>query len=441
MPKRRNSKKVLSASRYRVIGTQRRTKFYLKPDRLATGFPQYAAEFVGPDSAMRAALRENNSGVWGFKWKVERFTKSVKLNPSQVAKVQARGGKRFVVATHSKESDTKLLDRVNAVKVIKRINTNGLIEATAGLQALEYLGGKVMPKRFPKRRNASPVNEWDFDDDDLNESARLGSQQARALGHSEREHRQAPKLFTITWYSPLRGKRTGFMRPIEAHNMTDAKRQAKAMITNDPKATNFVAKEAKRANPTKVISANIGEKIAQLTREGMPHNQAVAVAFAEKRTGKINPRRKKRNPASIREMSERFNGKASGAVIELKAASNAPASLSRAGKLVLLKLVDGHKVLRIPGAVVCIDPKTERLWIAGNRAPLLNRKAKPGERLSCGELERIVYETAKKHIGHGKTFEYDHKFETPRPSLHIDDEGMPLIVGGDYKIRKEGIVN
>lgn len=185
---------------------------------------------------------------------------------------------------------------------------------------------------------APPLNEWDFDDAaDEEEAFSLGSKAARTLGHARRAHRTAARFFFVTWYSPLRGKRTGFVRPIEAHSAADAKRQAKAMITNDPKATNFVAKEAKH-NPAKAgyqwqhsdgetktrvfatkaeatqacrialkdfgrtamrrwklrkvkVNPTVSQKISQLRREGVPQKQAVAVALSEKRAGKVNPKR------------------------------------------------------------------------------------------------------------------------------------------------------
>ncbi len=151
----------------------------------------------------------------------------------------------------------------------------------------------------------------------------------------------------------------------------------------------------------------------------------------------------RRNP-STKEMSERFTGAASGKVAELKASDRAPANLARAGKLIFLKLADKKVQLRIPGAIVCIDPKTEKLWIAGNRAPLLTPKAKAGEVLDFGDVEKICYETAKAHIENGRVTEYVHSFGGNggrKPRLQVDKDGMPILSGGEYKIRAEGIVN
>lgn len=155
---------------------------------------------------------------------------------------------------------------------------------------------------------------------------------------------------------------------------------------------------------------------------------------------KRQTRKSKRNP-SVAAIAEKFQGKTDGAIEEFHAASSAPANLARAGKLVFLKV--GAKTFRLPGAMVAIAPN-EKLWIVSKRAPVFSTKAKPGEGLDVGEITQICYETAKSHIGEGKRFEYVHEFGEDggkRPHLIIDHEGMPILHGGDYKIRAEGIVN
>lgn len=154
---------------------------------------------------------------------------------------------------------------------------------------------------------------------------------------------------------------------------------------------------------------------------------------------------RKLNP-TVREMSQRFQGKATGAVKEYFASDHAPRlDFSRAGKFIFLKLENSSKQLRIPGAVVTIDPKTEKLWIAGNRAPLFNRHAAAkGDLLDHGPVTHICYLTAKAHIGNGKTFEYVHPFGEEGgtlPHLCVDYEGMPVLRGGSYRIKQAGIVD
>jgi rubrerythrin len=149
---------------------------------------------------------------------------------------------------------------------------------------------------------------------------------------------------------------------------------------------------------------------------------------------------RKKNP-SVAAIAEKFQGDTNGAIEQFHAASSAPANLARAGKLVFLKV--GAQTFRLPGAMVAIAPN-EKLWIVSKRAPVFTTKAKPGEGLDVGEITQICYETAKRHVGNGKTFEYVHEFGEDggkRPHLIIDHEGMPILRGGDYKIRAEGIVD
>jgi len=58
------------ANHYVVTGKQRNTRFWLKPDGLATGFRVGAKRFLTRWQAQSAADAENASGVWGFKWVV-----------------------------------------------------------------------------------------------------------------------------------------------------------------------------------------------------------------------------------------------------------------------------------------------------------------------------------------------------------------------------------
>lgn len=164
--------------------------------------------------------------------------------------------------------------------------------------------------------------------------------------------------------------------------------------------------------------------------------------LASKVSGK--KKNSKRNP-SIAEMSKRFQGRATGKTEEYYASDYAPRlNFSRGGKLVFLKLKG--TTVRVAGAVVAIDPKTEKLWIAGSDARgLFKRKAaRKGEVLDFGEIDAICYLTAKQHIGSGKTYEYVHEFGEEggrKPHLLIDYEGMPIIKGGSYKIRSAGIID
>ncbi len=149
--------------------------------------------------------------------------------------------------------------------------------------------------------------------------------------------------------------------------------------------------------------------------------------------------RKRKNP-SVTAIADKFQGEANGDLNEYYAADSAPKNLARAGKLVFLKVAG--KQIRLPNAMVAIAPN-EKLWITGKHA-LFATKAKKGEGLDMGEVSHICYRTAKAHIENAETVEYVHEFGEDggkRPHLIIDHEGMPILRGGDYKIRAEGIIN
>lgn len=55
---------------YVVTGKERKTRFWLKPDGLATGFRKGARRFLTRAQAQAVADKENASNVWRFKWVV-----------------------------------------------------------------------------------------------------------------------------------------------------------------------------------------------------------------------------------------------------------------------------------------------------------------------------------------------------------------------------------
>mgnify|MGYP001568997099 CR=1 FL=1 len=58
------------STHYVVTGKERNSRFWLKPDKLATGFRKGAERFLSRDKAQAAADTENVSHAWRFKWVV-----------------------------------------------------------------------------------------------------------------------------------------------------------------------------------------------------------------------------------------------------------------------------------------------------------------------------------------------------------------------------------
>lgn len=268
--------------------------------------------------------------------------------------------------------------RTRTVKPKGRL-PNGITEAAAGLQALEYLGGKVKKTSLGAKPKFNPRAK--------------GSRDPLGVWHKENpiEHPWALGVKAIQYLQAMAGVR-------------------------------------------------LDKAEAERLWAGMSWNQRTKTLAVYRQIRNAPKQKPERNP-SVTTLSKTFQGEADGSIEKSYAATGAPANLARAGRLVFLKA--NGKTFRIPGAVVAIAPN-EKLWIVGDHAPLFETKARNGEGLDVGEVTHICYETAKAHIGNGKTFEYVHEFGEDggkRPHLIIDHEGMPLLRGGDYRIRAEGIVN
>lgn len=337
--------------------------------------------------------------------------------------------------------DNSIGDR--SIKKLRKVNPIGLIDLASNLQAADYLLQKAGPKKRSKKKN--PKYKGLKTVAPTPKAAREIIAEAkdylnRTWDGTETENRafhQLVSAYEVAGFSEARARDA-------ATRELNKKRKTKKN-PSDPihrlalEGIHYVNTDGKGARFLKQAIANAETHRASLSgKERQAATKLILHAKRElRRRGQATA---KQNP-SVQAIAEKFQGRASGAVREYKAASVAPSNLARLGKLVLI-VVEG-RTIRIPGAMACVDTK-EKLWIVGNRAPLFTVKAKPGQRINYGFIDRIVYDTAKAHIGNGKRYEYDHHLGEDggrKPELHVDHEGMPVIVGGDYKITKAGIVN
>ena len=275
----------------------------------------------------------------------------------------------------------------------REMKRNGIVEAAAGLQALEYLGGKVKRTKVGRAPKFNPK--------------RHGSRDALGVWHADAV--ENPRTLLANRY-----------------RVTGTQRRTKFYLKPDGLATGFPESAMEFAGPDSAQRAANKENASKVWGFKWKIERFTKPVTA--------------NP-SVTEVSRMFQGEANGAITRKDAPDSAPADLARIGRFVFLKLDNGH-TLRIPRAMVAADTKG-KLWIVG-KGPLLSRKAHVGERLDYGEIAAICYDTAKSHIGGGKRYEYVHDFGEnggKRPRLLVDHEGMPLISGGDYKIEARGIVN
>lgn len=387
-----------------------------------------------------------------------------------------------------------LIGHVKAEPVKRNSRTNGIVEAAAGLQALEYIGAKAKksglgrkPKYNPPvkgsrdafgvwhtenplpaylrfgtararkalalERKAKQLIERSLDLQEQGKQAEADRVWAQAIALKKRakaagEYTQGPiqKLPNPTYFWSANTRTRGRLEgTVTATTKRAAKKRVKQELNADGVGRIRITNPGNRPRPSRpkqtewFVFAKNGYRLGSVYAS----TQAAARAAAFRKYGVSGLRvstKRARNP-SVEDLSRTFQGEADGSLQRDYAATGAPSNLARAGKLVFLKVAG--RTIRIPGATVAIAPN-KRLWITGDHAPLFETKARNGEGLDVGEVSHICYETAKAHIGEGKTFEYVHEFGEDggrRPHLIIDHEGMPILRGGDYEVKAEGIVN
>lgn len=330
---------------------------------------------------------------------------------------------------------------------------NGIVEAAAGLQALEYIGAKAKrgglgrkPKYNPRRptqgraeipgKSAVYPKKWQLRKAVQKTAAQLRKIDKMSPVWKERlaAHEQAIRdywEYVDAWqrHNPrAKGSRDAFG---VWHAENPSGWNEPALKTNQTFKIFF---RESAAQPWAEVGSVAAKSVHTAIQKWRRRNK-VSGHVTAKRASQANP--------SVQEVSRMFQGDTNGDVKNMHASDSAPGNLARIGRLVFLQVEGQRRPLRLPGAMVAADTRG-RLWIVGTRAPLFNQKAKPGEALDFGELRRICYDTAKAHIGNGKRFEYVHEFGEDggkRPHLLIDHEGMPILRGGDYKLEARGIVN
>jgi hypothetical protein len=156
--------------------------------------------------------------------------------------------------------------------------------------------------------------------------------------------------------------------------------------------------------------------------------------------------------AQFNKLSKMFQGKVSGERKNVLASDLQPDKTVRGGSLSKL-IING-----LNGKKYQIDSfgsdawfsfdRRKNLWLSGKDARL-NLKANgikiSDKQMHClGYLEQINYITRKNHIEKGELVEYYHKLgevNGAKPTIWVDADGFFIIIGGDYDIWKEGIVN
>lgn len=151
------------------------------------------------------------------------------------------------------------------------------------------------------------------------------------------------------------------------------------------------------------------------------------------------------NSDKLETLSAEFQGKIDNKEFTSTAPNPAPKQLARLGQLVLIKTKNGFQLDFGKDAWLCADAR-RNLWCVGNGARVKNVKNPPSknEMAYIGEINQIDYITDKQHIENGAMTHFFHELgevDGQKPSLYIDSDGFPIIVGGNYDIWNVGIVN
>lgn len=159
---------------------------------------------------------------------------------------------------------------------------------------------------------------------------------------------------------------------------------------------------------------------------------------------RAKPADKKRNPEvaeAVAQVYEMFQGRPIGEHKTAAAPDGTPDDLAQLGTLSYLKTTQ-RSVTRTwrfdptNAPILCAD-SDGNLHIIGE----VITQEPAGD---MGALVKIGYITTKDHIGDAQEFDFRHRFGEnggQPPHLHIDAEGFFHIVGGDYRLQAEGIVN
>lgn len=155
-----------------------------------------------------------------------------------------------------------------------------------------------------------------------------------------------------------------------------------------------------------------------------------------------------KNPAKPRvprsRLFENFQGRPTSTVKRYETSIHVPSRLIQLGDLLEIKLA-GERPIKINGdRVKLCATQAGKLAIVGKRFAKVNPALKRNEISRIGEIDHVVYRTHKPHHGDQPGQAYIHKLgevSGKMPTLYVDRDGFPLVRGGNYRIRPEGIVD
>jgi len=168
-------------------------------------------------------------------------------------------------------------------------------------------------------------------------------------------------------------------------------------------------------------------------------------------------KRERRNPRNgsltdkfkrgIDDVSKMFQGAIRKGRKYLAASDIQPKVTARLGelkKIIVKNPQQGRVVISFDGDAMLSADRRKNLYISGEGSRLTNIQLPKSGLEYLGTLYQVNYVTDKAHIENGEITEYYHPFgeiNRERPNVFVDKDGFLHVLGGDYDIWQEGIVN
>lgn len=236
-----------------------------------------------------------------------------------------------------------------------------------------------------------------------------------------------------------------------AFNDTDIKRALKAVIKEIRQDSFLYTTEQNQTLEKQILGKNDENWFASrgIRRNGAKRNglfdsdNLIEDTDEEYLAARLEPYYQ--DTTDLDELTEMFHGERIQNETELLAAKICPRFVGRLGYLEYLILENGDRIEFEDLKSFAAMDRRKNVWLVGGGA-VLNDYEKPpfNEFGTVGKVYEISYRTGKAHIGNRKTISFYHNFgevDSTLPTLLIDDEGFPVLVGGNYTIKKEGIIN
>lgn len=137
-----------------------------------------------------------------------------------------------------------------------------------------------------------------------------------------------------------------------------------------------------------------------------------------------------------------FHGHLTGALLELDGSNFCPLTVGRTGVLEYIQLENGEIFdFDSQNALATMD-RRKNIHFVGDVQ--FDEHAEPETLMFLGLVQRFQYQTVKSHIESGQLVSYYHDFgevDGQLPALFLDAEGFPLLIGGNYGVKREGVIN